>query len=386
MLTWFTGQPGHGKTLHAIDKALDYVEQGRLVYVCNVRGFLHEKAGCLPLTPEQFKDWPNFLPDGAVCLVDEAYEHGMLPKRGPGTKVPYHVEQLAKHRHRGLDFIFVSQSPAKQVDDFVHDLIEQHVHVRRRFGLMFAHLRIFDRFERNPEKAHPILLKRVALPKRPRGLYESTVLDTSEKKVPWYYPAAAALLVAIVVGSIVVAGNVRETFANGMKPPGQEATTDGAPATAGGAKSGMPGSSSKGEPINTDEYLAKLKPRVPGMPWSAEIFDKREAVSDPEAFCVYAAPGVDAQGDHQDESCTCLTEQGTDYTMPFRTCKDIATRGGAYNPYKPRERQEAQRQDRGGGKETGPTGPLSVGVVGSAVEPVTAYGGMRGQGDGPPHW
>lgn len=44
------------------------------------------------------------------------------------------MRELAKHPHRGLDFIFVSQSPAKQVDEFVHDLIERHIHVRRRFG------------------------------------------------------------------------------------------------------------------------------------------------------------------------------------------------------------------------------------------------------------
>ncbi|MBD4124044.1 zonular occludens toxin family protein, partial [Xanthomonas citri pv. citri] len=134
---------GHGKTLHAIDHAIDFRDAGRLVYVCNVRGFKHADARMLEMTPEQFIDWPNSLPDGAVCVVDEAYEHGMLPKRRPGSTVPHHVEQLAKHRHRGLDFIFVSQSPDRQCDDFVQDLIERHVHVRRRFGLPFAHLHTY---------------------------------------------------------------------------------------------------------------------------------------------------------------------------------------------------------------------------------------------------
>ncbi|WP_234817189.1 zonular occludens toxin domain-containing protein [Xanthomonas citri] len=141
MIYWFTGQPGHGKTLHAIEKLLEYKDQGRMVFACNIREFDYEKTGVLEMTPEQFRDWPNFMPDGAVALVDEAYEHGMLPKRPPGSKVPHHVEQLAKHRHRGLDFIFVSQSPDKQCDQFVHDLIERHVHVRRRFGTKFVHLR-----------------------------------------------------------------------------------------------------------------------------------------------------------------------------------------------------------------------------------------------------
>lgn len=94
----------------------------------------------------------------------------MSPTRRPGSKVSDHVREPAKHWHRDLDFIFVSQSPAKQVDEFVHDLIERHIHVRRRLGLPFAHLRIFDHFERNPEKASPLILKRVKLPKRPMGL------------------------------------------------------------------------------------------------------------------------------------------------------------------------------------------------------------------------
>lgn len=27
MIYWFTGQPGHGKTLHAIEKLLEYKDQ-----------------------------------------------------------------------------------------------------------------------------------------------------------------------------------------------------------------------------------------------------------------------------------------------------------------------------------------------------------------------
>ena len=150
MIYWFTGQPGHGKTLHALEKAMEFRDAGRLVYVCNVLQFDYEKSRMLPMTPEQFRDWMTFLPDGAVAVVDEAYEHEMLPKRPPGSKVPAHVQQLAKHRHRGLDFIFVSQSPKKQCDDFVHDLIERHIHVRRRFGLPYVHCRTFDRHSSSP--------------------------------------------------------------------------------------------------------------------------------------------------------------------------------------------------------------------------------------------
>ena len=49
--------------------------------------------------------------------------------------------------------------------------------------LLFAYLRIFDRFECNLENGHPLHLCRVNLPKRPMGLFESTVLDTTDRKI-----------------------------------------------------------------------------------------------------------------------------------------------------------------------------------------------------------
>ena len=66
MIYWYTGQPGHGKTLCAIARALEFKAQGRRVFVCNVRDFDYEKTGCEKLTPDQFRNWMQELPDGAV--------------------------------------------------------------------------------------------------------------------------------------------------------------------------------------------------------------------------------------------------------------------------------------------------------------------------------
>ncbi len=329
MIYWFTGQPGHGKTLHAIEKAMEYKDQGRLVYVCNVRDFDYEKTGMHRMTPEQFRDWPSFLPDGAVALVDEAYEHDMLPKRPPGAKVPHHVEQLAKHRHRGLDFIFVSQSPDKQCDAFVHDLIERHVHVRRRFGTKYVHLREFDRFERNPEKATPLTVKRTTLPKRPMGSYKSTELDTTERRIPWYYIAFALGLPGGLLFFLWVFGGLSERLgggevqaATGASPAAMAA--NGASATVA-AISAVPASSA-------EDHLTRFLPRVASQPWSAPAYDELPIPSDPpRVFCMSAAAGALVDGSHAFESCTCLTEQGTRYVMPYETCHLISRRG-QYEP------------------------------------------------------
>lgn len=328
MIYWYTGQPGHGKTLQAINKALEFQKKGRIVYVCNVRDFDYAKTGMLEMKPEQFRDWMNFLPDGAVALVDEAYEHGMLPKRPPSAALPPHVEQLAKHRHRGLDFIFVCQSPDKQVDVFVHDLIEEHVHVRRRFGTSFQHLRTFDRFERNPEKGHPLTIKRTRLPKHVFGLYKSTELDTTEKKIPWYF---IALPIAVASGL----GLMYYTFGNmGSRLSHDEVQpASAAPGAAGGngaQATVSPAAPSK--PLTAAQYARKFIPRIPSQPWSAPAYDGLATPSEPpRVFCMSAGAGELQDGQHSKSSCTCLTEQGTRYTMAQKVCELVA-RNGQYEP------------------------------------------------------
>ncbi|QDS16181.1 zonular occludens toxin domain-containing protein [Xanthomonas arboricola] len=334
MIYWYTGQPGHGKTLHAIEKLLEYKDQGRMVYACNIREFDYAKTGVLEMTPEQFRDWPNFLPDGAVALVDEAYEHGMLPKRPPGSKVPHHVEQLAKHRHRGLDFVFVSQSPDKQCDQFVHDLIERHVHVRRRFGTKFVHLREFDRFESRPEKAEPLVTRRKKLPTRPMGTYKSTELDTTERKIPWFYIALPILLVAAAVMMYVAFGRMGNRLGGeGVTPAadpkqGSAVPRDGASATAHGT-------AGHAKVMSASDYAKQFLPRVPSEPWSAPAYDDKLALptQPPRLFCMSSLGGTDAHGQRQEPSCSCLTEQGTQYYLEQPTCRYIARRG-QYEPYR----------------------------------------------------
>ena len=334
MIYWYTGQPGHGKTLHAIERLLEFKDQGRMVYACNIREFDYGKTGVLEMTPEQFRDWPNFLPDGAVALVDEAYEHGMLPKRSPGAKVPHHVEQLAKHRHRGLDFIFVSQSPDKQCDQFVHDLIERHIHVRRRFGTKFVHLREFDRFEARAEKAVPLTVKRKALPKRPMGTYKSTELDTTQVKIPWYYIALPIMVVAAIALMYYAFGRIEErntseaTDASISKSPA--APRDGASATAGGV------GEATGQGTLQD-YVSQFIPRLPSQPWSAPAYDSALNLPSeaPRLFCMSAMGGENALGEHRGPSCTCVTEQGTAYDVDEPTCRIVA-RKGQYEPYRNR--------------------------------------------------
>lgn len=326
MIYWYTGQPGHGKTLHAILKAMEFHDKGRAVYVCNVREFDYEKTGMQRMTPDDFKNWMAFLPDGAVALVDECYMHGMLPKRPNSSAVPPHVQELAVHRHRGIDFIFVCQSPDKQCDSFAHDLIEEHVHVRRMFGTGWVQLRIFDKFQAQAEKATPIRVKRVRLPKRPMGTYRSTEMDTTERRIPWYY-------IAFAVG-VPVAGLVVWQVFGGMS----ERLTGTTPAAVSAAPASTRATEPSGDGARTasltlTDYLQRFAPRIASQPWSAPAYDDLAISSEPpRVFCMLSGDGLDANGDHKRAGCSCLTEQGTRYLMEPSLCRAVALQG-QYEPY-----------------------------------------------------
>ena len=343
MIYWFTGQPGHGKTLHAIVKAMEFKDQGRLVYVCNVRDFDYAATGMQPMTPEQFREWMTFLPDGAVALVDECYEHGMLPKRASTAGVPAHVQELAKHRHRGIDFIFVCQSPDKQCDSFTHDLIERHIHVRRRFGTQFVHLREFDRFERNPEKGHPLVVRRVRLPKRAMGTYKSTELDTTERRIPWYYFAFGLGVPLSLFMMYWTFGRMGHALGGDDAKPIAAGQVDDAPERHGALATGREGA--KRESMTPAEYVAKFTPRIASQPWSAPAYDGIAVPSDaPRVFCMSTGPGERADGSHGEASCSCLSEQGTRYVMPAGICRAIAA-NGQYEPLRDEREQQHQTAD-----------------------------------------
>lgn len=381
----YTGQPGHGKTVLAIEFALDMKERAdklhledpakhplRELYVCNVRDFNHGACGAIDLSPDEVKSWhsdPKF--DHAIILIDEAYEHGMFPRRAPGRPVPEHVQQVAKHRHRGIDFVMICQSPKKQMDDFLHDLIEEHYHIRRRYGLPFVHIKRWDKFEPNPDKAESLTTKRRSYPKRIFKLYTSTKYDTSEKRIPWFYWAALGLVIALAFVGPYAWSRISGRVGGGSTPPAamQGPQADGALAKA--AKRG-PESQAKSRGT-TDDYVASLMPRVPGQPWSAPIYDGLSVPADPpRLFCMATGAGRDGHDEIREASCSCITEQGTRYTMAFADCSAIA-RSGQYEPYLRRradtpqsgqERTITARDDRG----TQPDSAFSSSTGGAVIQ------------------
>lgn len=324
-ITLVTGQPGHGKTQWAIAQARKLVKEGRTVYAGNIRGLKYDLAGFTKL--ESFEDWES-LPDGSVVLWDECYD--ALPQRAAGRKVPAHVEALARHRHRGFDFILIAQQP-KQLDSFVSGLIERHIHCRRRFGTQSVVLREWDRWERDPDKATPIVRNGWKLDKTIWPLYESATDHTMKRRVPWYVYALPLGILAVVGAFLGVPGLMIGKAAS-IESELQGGATPSSGASAPMLGGGQPFGRAEVPTLRQTDPLAYMRPRIPAMPWTAPAYDDSPLADPPRYACIST-----------DTTCNCYAI-GNGQTIRVHSdgelCRIIASEG----IYDPIERRDNTRQ------------------------------------------
>lgn len=321
-----TGQPGHGKTAYALDKAFEFKKEGRAVYAHGVKDLDYEKAGFTYL--EDPAQW-EALPDGSVVLLDECYT--VFPNRNPGAKVPPHVEAIARHRHRGFDFILVAQQ-GLQLDPFLRGLYEEHVHVRQTSVFKSkTKLKRWTQYQSNTQGACNDVVDWIR-PKYVFDYYTSTTLVTTKRSMPmwlrWLLVAFAFLAIMLLAIKWYFNMKIAE-----YTQPAPTTTEEAATAARRGADRAAGAADPRTFDTPTDYAKAHL-PRFATMPWTAPIYDQRQPLTDPQLLCMSAMGGADAAGEHREPSCTCVTEQGTRYEISQGECRRIARHGPVYNPYR----------------------------------------------------
>lgn len=336
-----TGTPGAGKTLSALEELCKAVgvdprkcktadelveklrnrDNPRPVFVCNVEGL---KPGLFD-TLEDPLDWQD-CPDGSLILVDEVWQFlGTQLK----TKDDPRVLDLAKHRHRGFDFIFTLQQPS-QLTTFVRGLVGEHVHVSRKFGTELTERFVWPAMCDDPNSLYQRKRGSSAVwsyPEAVKGLYQSATIHTVKRKLPLRVlalPALAVVLIAsIVVGGMQIKSFISPAEATAGEPAERSEHGDPPPPTA--PVQAQP------EALTADQWLERQTPRVATMPWSAPLFDGRPVVADPAIYCM-------AIGENGSDGCECRTEQGTRYQLEYAECRFLAFNGEPYNPYRRRDR------------------------------------------------
>lgn len=344
MIYEITGQPGHGKTLYGLSLARDFRKQGREVYVHGVTDLNYAATGFLKL--EKPEEW-EYLPDNAVVVIDECYS--VFPNRNVASKVPDYIEALARHRHRGFDFILIHQQP-NQVDPFVRGLVDTHHHVRRKFGLQAAVIKTWDYSTPSPIKDKPLRAPTWRYDKSIYALYTSATMHTVKRTIPWQIWAAIPIAGYVAwMGYRLLTGDV---IAAGSKdPPAATVAPATAPAGVGavGAREVQPSPATTAE-----QWLMRFVPRVPEYPMSAPAWDEAaKVVSEPRIACMIG----------ETVGCICKTEQGTAYEMDQFKCAALVEAGGLYDPFKrPDDGYAHQQSERGSfpGQERANAGKAAV--------------------------
>lgn len=225
MITFISGVPGSGKTLYCIAKLLreivgakikakdthgNDIEIQRTIYT-NIKGLLIEHEF---IDGERLNTWHEWCKPGDVICFDEVQE--FWPPRPNGSKVPPHIQQLETHRHKGVDFILISQHPLL-VDRNVLQLGGRHLHVRRFAGLGAAIVYEWDHVSRSLLFKNSMTKAPFRYDKNVFKLYKSAELHTKQKiKLPglvWF------VLAGLIGAAYFFPTTYNNVFAKKAPPP-----------------------------------------------------------------------------------------------------------------------------------------------------------------------
>lgn len=121
MITLITGSPGMGKTSFVVSELLAIKD--RPIFVDGITDLTLDH-----FPAEDVQQWHNWLPAGALLVVDEVQR--IFRPRSTGSAVPPAIAALETHRHKGVDLWFITQSPML-LDANIRRLVGRHIHIRQ---------------------------------------------------------------------------------------------------------------------------------------------------------------------------------------------------------------------------------------------------------------
>lgn len=326
-LVLLTGVPGSGKTLRMMEYMEAAIASGRPCFACNVDGLAMPGASVLE-DPHTWQD----LPPTAVLFVDEA-QRFFRARRGM-VDPPASITAMETIRHDGVCIVMTTQQPT-YLDKHIRGLIGHHEHLVEVLPGKASNVYTFRscREEVTPSALNDATFQLWSHPKRLHGRYKSAEVHTKTLKVP-------ARFIALGLGALGAVSFLAYAFW-----PSSDATANPAPQRAQAAPAAgpfTPGTRRDQEPpLSAFEFAQRFLPRFGTMPMSAPAYDDRAVAASPEYYCLASGAGKDANGEHQEASVTCLTEQGTRVELSVGEARYLARYGGVYNPYKAPPRDTA---------------------------------------------
>lgn len=339
MLYLYTGVPGAGKTLYAVSNLVKRKDfKDRPIFVDGIKDLDHDKINYFDIPEgESIQTWPKWAPPGAIIVVDECQR--IFRPRPSGSKVPDYVAELETHRHRGLDFILITQHP-RLIDVNLRELIEHHTHLGKTNLGLRRKMEWTTGGAKDPGSRANIreaLISVYRLDKSVYGLYKSaevhTKIRTKKSKLLMLFPLALCL----------VGYGVWSFTGFWSKFSGEEKQTKTASTNQNAQAQTQPSAVSASEPVSNGQYpKAETKPEEPKKPHLSEEDYQPRIAERPETAPMYdgmnkavKAMPWPAACIKAENRCTCYTEQGTKIVeIGKKTCLNYVKDGLPFNPYK----------------------------------------------------
>lgn len=225
-----TGVPGSGKTLMAIKDIAEQVKANndpktpsfndtksteenfdaskhkrfkRPIYT-DIDGINFGEGEVYKVQPDH--DWRE-CPDGSLIIYDEVHKKWRSEGQAGLSKNPQ-INDLDMHRHRGMDFILITQYPTK-VHHEVRTNVTEHYHIKRPSGAKAATTYKWDLAQSSPNDFHAKNEADIApfvFPKKYFKHYKSATIHTHKFKLPKY------LVFLVIVGMVPIVNATYTTF------------------------------------------------------------------------------------------------------------------------------------------------------------------------------
>ena len=315
MIILVTGTPGAGKTLYTVSDILTKESEGnRPIFVDGIPDLKtrHEPA-------QDILEWHKWAPDGSLIVIDEAQR--IWRPMPSGARVPDSIQQLETHRHRGIDFVVITQHP-NLLHSNVRKLVGKHIHLRRTALGVY----LYEWSEcGSPENFRSAVTKiRWNHPKKAFGLYKSA---SQHVKVKHRLPPAVYVfglsIVLLGVGATYAVNSIKskmtpkEEHALSIHPQEPLPSSDLPYAS-------LPGQASYAQrPLEPVHPVIAFTPRFPDDPASAPAYDGLRQVA--------AAPRI-TQCIASKSRCICYTQQATRLQISEDLCRRYA-QGLEFDPY-----------------------------------------------------
>jgi len=331
MINFISGTPGAGKTCMGLTFMTQQTKEGRPLFVHGIPELKIPHVDVFCTSPncdvcttytEEDKEkmhqadlWHEWAPKGAVLFYDEV--QNVYRPRSSGSKVPPSIQAFEVHRHRGLDFYLISQSP-KLFDSNIRELISRHIHLKANWAGRFQYE--WPECKLNTQSTSDAIKSRYVLNSKMFELYQSASLHTKQKRK---MPLAVVVFAIAMLGALYMGSSVFARVTGAISGDPETSLLE-----SGGAALAATPLASANQPervVISAPNQYDFTPAVRGVLESAPAYSHLVKVKDfPKLSACIAGR----------QKCVCYTQQLTVYPTTLQQCLDNVNRDvTSFNPY-----------------------------------------------------